>query len=64
MPEPVSCETCEISKNTFFHRTSLVVAPEWLMLGIINYLVYTCQSCVLCLKWTRVSEQVKQKHID
>ena len=42
MPEPVSCETCEISKNTFFHRTSLVVAPEWLMLGIINYLVYTC----------------------
>ena len=25
-----SCEFCEISKNTFFHRTSLVAASEYI----------------------------------
>ena len=31
-----SCEFCEISKNTFFYRTSLVAASVHLIIKVIN----------------------------
>ena len=38
----LSCEFCEISKNTFLHRTPLVAASE--------YFVHNCKNCCICNK--------------
>ena len=32
LAEMFSCKFCEISKNTFFHRTSLAAASEYCMM--------------------------------
>ena len=43
-----SCEFCEISKSTFFYRTTLVIAPETRPLRAEWYKVLKIMHCGIC----------------